>query len=137
MELDENIYRHINAVVEQMALPQDDTFAPIANDENRLLLKNMQQLMEQRDRKNGFHAQLGERVKCLQEHYRASEVEIDQNLRLIDAHRKQFEMEQHMHKLAENEHTATKKEFSELEKVFGALGERDRFVESKNLLPLK
>lgn len=136
MESDQNIYRHINAVVQQMGMP-DGNFVPTANAENRILLSKMQQLMEQRNHKNGLHAQLVERINWLQDHYNNSQNEVQQNSRLIDAHRKQFESEQHMCKLAENEHGATKKEFAELENEFGQLGERDRFVESKHLRCIK
>lgn len=118
-------------MVQQMGLTQGDSVPP-ANEENRILLKKMQQLTEQRNHKNGLHEQLVERVRWLQDHYASSQRELQQNLRLIDAHRNQFESEQHLHKLAENEHVATKKEFDDLEKVFGQLEERDRFVESKN-----
>lgn len=133
MESDQNIYGHINAVVQQMGLSQDN-FTPPANDENRFLLSKMQQLTKKRNQKNDLRAQLAERVNWLQEHYKSSQSELQQNSQLIDAHRNQFESEQHIYSLTENEHAATKKEFAELETIFQQLGERDRFVESKNML---
>lgn len=123
----------MTAVVQQMGLPEGN-FVPTANDENRILLEAMQKLMEHRNQQNELHARLQERVDWLQRHYKHSQHEIQQNSLLIDAHRNQFESEHHMCKLAENGHLATRKEFIELETVFGQLGEQDRFVESKNSL---
>lgn len=133
MEQDQNIYQHVSAVVQQMGLSHDNS-VPTANDENRILLNNIRQLEEERKRKNGLHELLAERVHWLQDHYKSSQDELQQNSRLIDAHRNQFESEEHMCKLAENEHMATKKEFADLENEYVLLADRNRFVESKNLL---
>lgn len=111
----------------------NDNLLPTANEANRCLLKEMQSLMEEREQKNVLQARLQERVSWLQDHYKNSQNEIQQNFRLIDAHRNQFDSEQHFRKLAENEHAATKKEFTELENAFAQLTERDRLTESKSI----
>lgn len=120
---------HINAVLQHV--PQND-FLPAANDENRLLLSKVEQLLEQRDQKNEFNIQLEQRVNWLQNQYKCSQDELQQNLHLIDAHCKQFESEHHLYKLAENAHTAVKKDFADLENAFRQLGERDRLAERKS-----
>lgn len=73
------INQHIAAVLDSMGWP-DDAFIPIANDENRRLLENIEQQMEEKKMKTFHLDRLVERVKLLNDHYQNAEIGVIQNL---------------------------------------------------------
>lgn len=73
------INQHIAAVLDSMGWP-DDAFIPIANDENRRLLENIEQQMEEKKMKTFHRDRLVERVKLLNDHYQNAEIGVIQNL---------------------------------------------------------
>lgn len=74
-----DINLHINAVMEAMGWPED-AFMPIANEENRRLMQNIEKGMEVKKMKIEHRVQLNERVNLLNEHLQNTEAGIGQNL---------------------------------------------------------
>lgn len=79
MALITDINQHINAVMETMGWPED-AFIPIANDENRRLMRQIEEQMEAKKMKTEHRVQLNERVNLLKEHHQNTEAGINQNL---------------------------------------------------------
>lgn len=73
MALINDMSKHINVVMESMGWPED-AFIPIANDENRQLMKSIEQQIEAKQMK------LSERVKLLKEHHQNAQNDVVQNL---------------------------------------------------------
>lgn len=73
------INQHIAAVLDSMGWP-DDAFLPIANDENRRLLENIEQQMEAKKMKTSHRDRLVERVKLLNDHLQNAEIGVIQNM---------------------------------------------------------
>lgn len=71
--------QHINTVMGAMGWP-DDAFIPIANDENRELMKSIEQKMEAKRIKIQHREQLTERVEMLRNHNQNAEAGVVQNL---------------------------------------------------------
>lgn len=73
------INQHINAVMDTLGWPKD-AFIPIANEENRQLMEQMQNMLNAKEQKCKLYEQLQERVKWLEEHHKNAEADIQQNL---------------------------------------------------------
>lgn len=71
--------QHISAVMESMGWPED-AFMPIANDENRHLMENIEKQMEAKRMKTQHRDQLTERVNMLKDHFQNAQNGIIQNL---------------------------------------------------------
>lgn len=71
--------QHMAAVMETMGWPED-AFVPIANEENRKLMENIERQMEVNKMKISHRDQLNERVKLLRDHHRNAETGFIENL---------------------------------------------------------
>lgn len=79
MAITSDMNQHVAAVMQAMGWPED-AFIPIANDENRKLMENIEQEMETKKMKISHRDKLTERVHLLNEHYRNAEIGIVENL---------------------------------------------------------
>lgn len=79
MVLPNNINQHIVAVLESIGWP-DDGFVPIANDENRYFLENIELQMKSKAALIVHREKLKERVNLLNEHHQNAEIGLLQNM---------------------------------------------------------
>lgn len=77
-----DINPHLNTIMEMINWP-DDAFVPVANDENRKLMEQLQQLIETKENQGNHLKQLDRRVKLLTEHYQNAQSDVLQNLVFI------------------------------------------------------
>ncbi|XP_031638654.1 coiled-coil domain-containing protein 39 [Contarinia nasturtii] len=120
--------QHISAVMETIGWPED-AFMPIANDENRRLMENIEQYMEAKKMKTQHRNQLTERVNMLKDHFQNAQNGVIQNLKLLDANRSQCDNEYHMLKLAENELATSEHLKGDVKKEVISLDEKNHTIE--------
>lgn len=58
----------------------DDAFVPVANDENRQLMQQLQQLIETKENRAIHLKQLDQRVKLLTDHHQNAQADVIENL---------------------------------------------------------
>lgn len=114
----------IVAIMESMGWT-DGTFIPIANEENKLLMQQMQALLARKEVASNGHLQVEQRVRNLVERAKHANDDIGQNGKLLEAHRSQLSDEQHMFKLAEHTDGTLTKRHKELRNCITDLQKHD------------
>lgn len=63
----------------------DDGFVPVANEENRRLMEQLQQLIEAKEIRATHLKQLDQRLTLLADHHKNAQADVVQNLVFVDA----------------------------------------------------
>lgn len=93
-----------------------NSFMPIASDENKNLMMRIKFLGRTKLEQTDYLDEKGQDSQKAGEQFRTIEYEFDQNLKLINAHKSQFNDEHHFYKLSENEESRFKNILKELTK---------------------
>ncbi|XP_037037232.1 coiled-coil domain-containing protein 39 [Bradysia coprophila] len=81
----------------------DGSFVPIANDENKMLMEQMQHRSTEKEHKVELERQLNDRLQRLTKNLDNTQQTIQENSKLLEAHRSQLTDEQHLFKISEHE----------------------------------
>lgn len=112
----------------------DGTFIPIANEENKELMKLMQALLEHKEKSLSTHQQTKQRVTSLDERQQRAIADIAQNGRLLEAHRSQMSDEHHMFKVSEHTDQILIKRLKELGNTVTELKTHDKMTNGEILI---
>ncbi|KAJ6635984.1 Coiled-coil domain-containing protein 39 [Pseudolycoriella hygida] len=94
----------------------DGSFVPIANDENKLLMEQMEILSKEKTRKIQSEQQFNDRLQRLTKNVTNTRHSIQENSKLLEAHRSQLKDEQHMFKISEHECSTYSKGIKDVQK---------------------
>lgn len=94
---------YITTVMETLGWPADETFIPVANHDNRQLIETINLLSQQKLEKAKNNEILEDRVRSVKSHLDSSNLEVEQNLKLLNAKRNEFDAEDHFLKVSVND----------------------------------
>lgn len=106
----------------------DGTFIPIANDDNKELMKSMQALLAHKEQSLNTHQQTKQRVTSLEDRLKRACDDNTQNGSLLEAHRSQMSDEHHMFKVSEHTDQTLTKRLKELQKTLTDLQNHDHLT---------